>query len=367
MNSTRLLERFFSYVQCASESGKEAEFCSFLENELNRLGLFVQRDCVGPLCGSDGWNIYARLDGTGDAMLFSAHLDTVYPGKNIKPIIKDGIIRSGGDTVLGADDKAGIAAIMEALESIIESAKPHRTIEVLFSVCEEPGLFGAKHADYSNIISKQAVVLDNESLGEIINANPANMVLFFEVFGKSAHAGMSPEEGVHALKAAAKAVADIPVGNVDEISVMNISNFISPGKTNVIADKASFDMEIRSFDEERLQHHIATSEKAVKEACEFYGTSYKMRTERHSDIIYVSESSAIVNEIIEKFAQVGVVGKTAKSFGGCDATHIFAAGLDVVNLGIGMKSVHSCNEYISVYDLETTAKLIELLMVNGRQ
>jgi len=365
MNSARLIERFFTYVQCASESGKEAEFCQLLENELNNLGLLVQRDCVGPLCGSDGWNIYARLDGKGDAMLFSAHLDTVYPGKNVKPTIKDGIIRSGGDTVLGADDKAGIAAVMEAIESILESGESQRTIEILFSICEETGLFGAKHADFSNIISKRAVVLDNERLGEIINMNPANMVVFFEVFGKSAHAGMSPEKGIHALKAAAKAVADIPVGNVDEISVMNISNFISPGKTNVVADKASFDMEIRSFDEERLQHHLAASEKAVKEACENYGASYKMTTDRHSDVIYVPESSVLVNEIIQKFAQLGVVGKTAKSFGGCDATHIFAAGLEVVNLGVGMQAVHGCDEHISVRDLEITARLVELLMVSN--
>ena len=366
MNSARLIERFINYVQCPSESGKEALFCTLLENELRRLGLFVKRDCVGPLCGSDGWNIYARLEGNGDAMLFSAHLDTVYPGENIKPALADGVIHSQGDTVLGADDKAGIAAVMESLESVIESGKPHRTVEVLFSVCEETGLFGAKHADFSNIISKQAVVLDNESLGEIINMNPANMVVIFEVFGKSAHAGMSPENGVHALKAAAKAVANIPVGNVDEISVMNISNFISPGKTNVVADKASFDMEIRSFSEERLQQHLTAIEKIVKEACEYYGASYKMTTDRHSDVIYVPESSSLVNEIVQKFARLDVIGKTAKSFGGCDATHIFAAGLDVVNLGIGMKAVHSCDEHIAVQDLETTAKLVELLMAGAQ-
>lgn len=366
MNSARLIERFFNYVQCASESGKEADFCRLLENELKRLGLFVQRDCVGHLCGSDGWNIYARLDGKSDTMLFSAHLDTVYPGENIKPVLKDGTIHSGGDTVLGADDKAGITAIMESLDSVIESGKSHRTVEVLFSVCEETGLLGAKHADFSSIISKQAVVLDNESLGEIINLNPANVVVYFEVFGKSAHAGMSPEKGVHALKAAAKAVANIPVGNVDEISVMNISNFISPGKTNVVADKASFDMEIRSFSEERLQQHLTAIEKAVKEACDYYGASYKMTTDRHSDVIYVPESSSLVDEIIQKFAQLGVVGKTTKSFGGCDATHIFEAGIDVVNLGIGMKAVHSCDEHIAVQDLETTAKLVELLMAGDQ-
>ncbi|HZK39356.1 MAG TPA: M20/M25/M40 family metallo-hydrolase [Clostridia bacterium] len=362
MNSQRLIERFFKYVKTPSESGSEGVFCKLLEEELLSLGLVVERDCVGDLCGSDGWNIYARLDGVGDAILFSAHTDTVSPGIGIQPIIEQGIIKSSGNTILGADDKAGIAAVTEALNSIIEQGKEHRTIEVLFSVCEEPGLLGAKHADYSKIKSRRAVVLDNENLGEIINRNAANMTLRFKVFGKAAHAGMAPQEGVHALKAAANAVAHIPVGYVDDISVMNISNFCSPGKTNVVADKASFDMEIRSFEEERLQEHITACERAVKKACESLGASFEMSTQRHSGVTHVPENAALITEIKAKLAQLSVECKIKKSFGGSDATHFFAHGFEVVNLGIGMQSVHSCEEHISVSDLETTARLVESLM-----
>lgn len=362
MNSERLIERFFSYVKTPSESGNEAAFCELLEAELLSLGLSVERDCVGELCGSNGWNIYARLDGTGDAMLFSAHTDTVSPGIGIQPVVEQGIIKSSGNTILGADDKAGVVAVTEALNSIIEKGKPHRTIEVLFSICEEPGLLGAKHADFSRIRSRQAVVLDNEVLGEIINRSPANMVLNFKIYGKAAHAGMAPQEGIHALKAAANAVANIPVGYVDEISVMNISNFCSPGKTNVIADKASFDMEIRSYEEDRLQQHMAACEQAVRHACESVGASYEMVTDRHSDVIYVPENAALITEIKAKLKQLGVEGKITKSFGGSDATYFFANGIEVVNLGIGMQSVHSSEEHISVSDLETTVRLVESLM-----
>ena len=362
MNSQRLTERFIRYVKCGSESCNEKEFCQLIENELAALGLEVKRDNAGKFCGSNGWNIYARLAGADDSILFSMHTDTVYPGNDIHPVIENGIIRSAGDTILGADDKAGIAAVMEALESIIESQIEHRTVEVLFSVCEEIGMLGAKYADFSNIKSRKAIVLDSDNLGEIINRNPANVHLYFKITGKSAHAGLAPQEGIHALKAAAEAIAAIPVGKVDEITVMNVSNFISEGKTNVVADKAAFDMEIRSFDEERLQKHIRASEKAVSDACKQYGACYEVNMERHSDVIYVPENSPLVEEVTEGYKALGVESYLASSFGGCDATHIFANGIEVLNLGIGMQSVHSCDEHISVKDLETISTLMFSLM-----
>lgn len=362
MNSARLIERFIRYVQCGSESCNEAAFCSLLEKELAALGLEVKQDNAGKFCGSNGRNIYARLAGTDDSILFSMHTDTVYPGNNIKPVIENGVIRSSGDTILGADDKAGIAAVMEALEIIVESKSVHRTVEILLSVCEEIGMLGAKYADFSNIKSRKAIVLDSDNLGEIINRNPANVHLYFKITGRSAHAGLAPQEGIHALKAAAEAVAAIPVGLVDDITVMNVSNFISEGKTNVIADKAAFDMEIRSFDEERLQKHIKASEQAVSDACKHYGAGYEVKIERHSDVIYVPENSALVEEVMEDYKALGVDSYLASSFGGCDATHIFANGIEVLNLGIGMQSVHSCEEHISVKDLEIITSLMCLLM-----
>lgn len=362
MNSRRLTERFIRYAECGSESGNEADFCKLLEDELRDFGLAVKRDNNVALETSNGWNVFARLAGEGDAILFSAHTDTVSPGNNIRPVIVNGIIRSSGDTILGADDKAAIAAVMEALEEITECDASHRPIEVLFSVCEEIGMLGAKYADYGNITSRKAIVLDSDNLGEIINRNPANVVLHFKVFGKSAHAGLAPQEGIHALKAAAEAVVNIPVGNVDTISVMNISNFISEGKTNIVADEATFDMEIRSFEEDKLQKHISKSIKTLEDACIKFGASFEMSIERHSDVLNVPEDSALIAEIKKAFGILGVDYKVTSSFGGCDATYLFANGIEVVNLGIGMQAVHSCDENISISDLETTTKLVGLLM-----
>lgn len=363
MNPSRLLERFFRYISCASESGSERPFCELLEAELRDLGLSVSRDAVGEHCGTDGWNVYAFLPGEGEPILFSAHLDTVAPGTGIRPIIKDGVIHSSGDTILGADDKSGIAAVMEALESIKEQQLPHRPVEVLFSVCEELGLQGAKCADYTRIKSRQAVVLDSGKMESIINQAPANMHLHIEITGKSAHAGTSPDQGVHALKAAAAAIANIPCGFVDDITVMNVANFSSPGKTNIVPDKAQFDMEIRSFDEERLLEHVKSTEAAVISACNAVGASYVIHTEKQSDVLYVPQDSALIKRLQDVYSELGVAARTDKTYGGSDATWIFHHGIDVANIGTGMQDVHSLTEHIAVADLELTARVVLAMML----
>ena len=273
MNPDRLVRRFMRYVQCDSESGHEQAFCRLLEEEGARLGVNFWRDPVGERAGSDGWNLGASIPGTGSPVLFSCHLDTVAPGRGIQPVVADGVIRSGGETVLGADDKSGVAAVMEALESILESGKPHRPVELLFSVCEEVGLKGAKYADYSRFASKEALVLDNDAPGLINHRAPANVHLHIQVQGRAAHAAVSHGEGIRALKAAAAAIAQIPCGAPDGDTVMNVANFLAPGPTNVVPAQASFDMEIRSFVEEKLQGYIQQTRQALDAACGQYGAS----------------------------------------------------------------------------------------------
>ncbi len=359
MNSKRLIDRFLRYITVDSESGNEAAFCRLIEEELRGLGLEVLRDEVGALCGSDGWNVYASLQGEGTPILFSAHMDTVSPGKGIRPMIgEDGVIRSSGDTILGSDDKSGIAAVMEALEVIREKQLSHRPIEVLFTVCEEVGLLGSRYADYSHIRSKEAVVLDSSCVGGIVNRAAANMVLHIRVEGRSAHAGVSPEKGIHALKAAAAAVAEIPCGRVDDMTVMNVANFLAPGKSNVVPAEVTFDVEIRSFEEERLQQRMEELKATLDRACALVGASYTIEQDRHSDVLYVAEDTPLVQRLTEAFRAQGVEASVMGSFGGSDATWIFANGIDAVNVGTGMSAVHGTGEYIRIEDLEQTARVV---------
>lgn len=360
----RLTGLFIRFAECSSESLKEKDFCRMVEDKLLSLGLRVERDEAGGRFGSDGFNIYARLAGEGEPILLNAHLDTVAPCCEVKPVNDNGVIRSGGDTILGADDKAAVAAIIEAVESVLESGLPHRTVEILFTLSEEIGMLGAKYADYSKVISKKAIVLDGDTTGEIVNSNPANVVLRFTVTGKAAHAGIAPEEGIHALKAAAEAVAAIPVGHVDDLSVMNVGTFTCPGKTNIVPPLACFEMEVRSFSEQRLRELIALSEDAVKNACAQYGACYEMETSRHSTVVGTPEDSSLIDEIKAALAAIGEKATVTSSFGGCDMTHIGAQGIEVANLGIGMKNIHSCEENIGVEDLFKAAQMLEHIIVS---
>ncbi|MBE5816845.1 MAG: M20/M25/M40 family metallo-hydrolase [Clostridiales bacterium] len=359
MDTNKIIDRFIKYVKTDSQSRDEIRFCDLITEELEALGFEVTKDYkAAEKCGSNGYNIYARLPGEGTPILLSAHLDTVFPGKNINPIIENGVIHSDGTTILGADDKAGICSIISAMTYIKENNIPHRPVEILFTLCEELGLLGSRYADYSMIESKQAVVFDTDNVGEIINSAAANMVLHFDFFGKAAHAGISPENGKHALKAAVEAIYNIPVGHVDDISVMNVSNFLAPGKTNVICNKASFDMEIRSLKEERLQEHIQATLNTVEKACKAYDVTFQYETDRHSNVIAVDKDSTLIKEVVSAYEKLGVSATLSQTFGGCDATNLCNAGIEAVNVGIGMQDVHGCNEYIKTEDLITTTGFV---------
>lgn len=358
MTEDRLVNRFLRYVTCDSESRFELPFCRLLEGELKALGLEVTVDPVGPACGSDGYNIIAKLPGTGEPLLFCAHMDTVSPGKGIRPVIEDGVIRSSGDTILAADDKSGIAAVMEALQEIVENNLSHRPIEVLFTICEEIGLLGSKHADYNKLSAREAVVLDSSMNGCIINRAPAMVILEIEIQGRAAHAAVDPKSGIHAIKAAADAIAAIPCGNVDENSTINVANLLAPGKYNIVPEKATFQIDVRSFAEETLQEHILMIERALSDACDKYGASFTMEQHRHSDVLYVPEDSDIIRRLSSIYEKLGVQVKVERTFGGSDATWLNANGIAAVNVGTGMTGAHGVTEHIAISDLHTTKEVV---------
>lgn len=363
MSTERLVKSFCSLVKTGSETGHEREFCIELEKALIEAGFEVERDeDAGSKCESDGFNIYGYLPGEGEGVLLSCHTDTVTPGNNIIPVERDGVIYSQGDTILGSDDKSGIAEIIEAVLRLRESGTKHRPVEVLFSLSEEVGMLGSRYADYGKIKSKCALVLDSEDIGEVVNSAAANIVMSFTFSGRTAHAGICPENGIHALKAAIYAADRIPVGHVDEISVQNISNFLSPGATNIVADKASFDMEFRSYDEDTVQKHIADALAVMKEACEKFGTTFEYTSERHSGAFTVDPESQFIKDVFSAYERAGIRPYLSKTLGGCDASNIALHDIAVVNIGTGMRDVHTTDENISIKDMEDSTRfLCELL------
>lgn len=365
IDNSRLLQRFLEYVQIDSESGNEKNIADRLMKDLGELGCEVWRDNAGESFGSNGYNVYARLNGDSSMkpLIFSAHMDTVKPGNGVKPSVRDGVIRSDGTTILGGDDKSGVAAIIESLDTVIKNKLPHRTVEVLFTICEEGGLKGAKHADFSKFTAREALVLDSSGdTGKIMISAPGQIKFNAEVTGKSAHAGVAPETGINAIQAAAAGVAAMNLLRIDEETTANISVFTSEYATNIVPEKALVKGEVRSRSTGKLNAQAEHMKKCMQEACDKYGATLKLEMETAYLSYKIAEDDELVTLVSEACRKIGVTPVTASSGGGSDANIMNHGGIKSVVLATGMDKVHTTGEQLTVENLENTAKLcLELI------
>lgn len=361
INKDRVLKRFLEYIQIDSESYSEGVFAERLTKDLKELGLEVEFDNAGTVVGSDTGNLIARLKGTveGEPILFSGHMDTVAPGKGIKPIIKDGIIYSDGTTILGGDCKAGIAAIIEALTAIKENNIQHPTIEVVFSIAEEVGICGAKNLDYSKISSKNCYVFDTSGdIGSITIKGPAQDKLFIKIFGKSSHAGVCPEEGISAIQIASEAIANMKLLRIDENTTANIG-VINGGKvTNIVCPEVTIEAETRSTVLESLEAQTAHMVETFEKAAEKFGGKVEIKVKRVFGQFVIDEKDEIVTRAKKAMATLNIKGVTVSSGGGSDTNIFNGKGIKTVNLSSGERKPHTLEEYFKIEDLEIMSKLI---------
>lgn len=365
IDKKRLLDTFLSYVQIDSESLNERAMMERVSEDLRALGAEVWFDDSGSAVGSNGGNVYARLEGGLDMepMLFSAHLDTVKPGNGVKPVVEDGVVRSSGDTILGGDDKSGVSGIMEALRTVTEKKVPHRTIEVLFTICEEIGLRGAKHADFGKLSAKRAVVLDSSGdAGKIITSAPGQNKFLATVIGRTAHAGIAPEQGISAIQVASEAIAAMKLLRIDEETTANFGSFVSEYATNIVPERAKLVGEVRSRDTEKLKAQTEHMKKCLEDACARHGATLECEIETAYLAYGFSEDDELVREVKDACARIGVSATTAASGGGSDANVMNLSGVKAVVLGTGMDKVHTTSERITVRNLEDTARLCFALM-----
>ncbi|MGE5704517.1 MAG: M20/M25/M40 family metallo-hydrolase, partial [Clostridia bacterium] len=225
INQERLLNEFLELVQIDSETKNEGNIAKVLTEKLTAMGLTVEEDDAGEKTGHGAGNLFATLKGNapGPRILFSCHMDTVVPGNGIKPSIKDGYVVSDGTTILGADDKAGIAAIFEALRVIKEKNLSHPDIQFVITTGEESGLVGSRHMDASKLSADIGFILDSHGkVGEVVVAGAGQYRLYTKIYGKAAHAGVNPEDGVSAITVASKAISRMPLGRIDEDTTANV-------------------------------------------------------------------------------------------------------------------------------------------------
>ncbi len=357
--SDRMVNQFMEMVRIDSESGNEAAMMEYLLKAIPDAGGEAELDDYGNLLG----RFPARGCEGASPILLSCHADTVKPGVGIEPVIEDGIIRSKGDTILGADDKAGIAEVLEAMRT----AEIMPPVEFAVSRQEEVGLLGVKNLDFTRLEAKRGFLMDNDTLETIVIGGPTYFAIDVEVAGKSAHAGMEPEKGVSAIQAASKAIASLRLGRLDENTTANVGTIEGGMIRNGVPDRCKFMAECRSSVHEKAVALDEEMRKIIVEQVESVGARVNIKSENLCKAVDIPEDSWSVEISKKALATIGIDAKCIFITGFTDASIYNNKGIEMAVVGIGAKDEHSTDESISVADMESAlAMLLEILRLSAQ-
>lgn len=365
MNKKRMMETFKRLIEIDSVSGDEARIHDFLKQYFKTLGLEVTEDQSREKTGLGANNLIARLRGKRDVvpLLFSAHTDTVEPGKGIKMIEKNGHVYSQGMTILGADDKAGIAIMLEAIQRIQEEKIETGEVEFILSPGEEVGLLGAAALDMNLIKARMGYVLDSEgAVGRVTTASPTLYMYEVTITGKAAHAGIEINKGISALNILQNALNNIRTGQIDKNTTANIG-FLEGGKAaNIVMESLLVKGEVRAIDPMQAESLIQEMRQAFEIAASKYNGKVKFHIKKMATGYNLSEKTAVMKllSLANNKLENKMISET--SGGGSDANIFNEHGKQVVNLSIGYKKIHTTEETIAIDEIEkATCLVIELI------
>jgi len=352
--NSRLVAVFCQMVGIDSESGEEKAFLDYL------VGLFEQD--LRASCRFDGFgNLIARISAKNcadrPAVLFGCHGDTVKPGRGIAPVIEDGVVRSHGDTILGADDKAGIAELYEA----ILTAEQHPPIEIVITREEETGLVGAKNLDTSLLTAKVGFILDGDMVNSIVVGGPSHTLIDVEITGRAAHAGMEPEKGISAIRAAAHAISLLKEGWVDPQTTCNVGIIEGGRIRNGVPEKAFVKAECRSLDHDTCIAYSNTIKEAFEVSARAIGAQAQVKLELGYRAMRVAEDAPVLAAARKALERAGLTPELRVICGGTDASILNAKGIESVILGIGCRAEHSSDEHVYVEDMEAAVQVLHHL------
>lgn len=368
INPERLAETFIRLVQIDSVSKQEADICSELRNILDAMGAETFVDDAGKAVGSNTGNLIARFRGNVDVptLMLNAHMDTVEPGKGVKPVYQNGVFTSDGTTILGADDKSAIAILLEVLTVLQEDRMPHGPLEVVLTISEEIGLQGAKHLDLSRLTATFGYALDATDTAGIITRAPGANHLKFVVHGKDAHAGAAPEKGINAIGIAAKAIAGLTLGRIDHETTCNIGVIHGGVATNIIPSLVTVSGEVRSHDPQKLSDLTQTIVSAFETAVQGYvpqsddAGSPRLEVEIIPDFTrtHIPEDHPVVTLAMKAAQNLGRTLAPKVTGGGADANVFFSKGIMTGVLGTGMRDMHTVREWVRLSDMVQTTELV---------
>ncbi len=331
-------------VRIDSPSGSEQAIAEELARDLAGLGLEVDQDQTG--------NVVGRLDGVGEPLALAAHMDSVQPCIGIEPVVRDGFVRSSGETVLGADDKAGLSAILELLRHLAQSDAPHRPVDVLFTVGEEVGMTGAKAVDLTSLRACEGVCLDASGpASSLVIGSPEHWRVSMRFEGRAAHAGVAPESGINAIQVAAKAVSEMTLGRIDPETTANVGVIRGGYAHNVVPDAVALEAEVRSLQPAKLQAQMQAMKDAAGLAANMHGARANVETVRLYPGYHHALDLPAIQRVMDAMKAAGVHPNPVIRGGGSDANILTGRGLAMINLGVGYRFHHGIEEELEISEL----------------
>ena len=355
----RLVETFCEIARIDSPSGEEEAMAQYLMARLEGYGFNVERDDYG--------NVVAN-DGREDPIILSAHMDTVEPGRGIQPLVDGDRIYTDGTTILGGDCKAGVAAIIEALESILEDNVEYNAVEVAFTREEEIGLVGARNLDFSLLSGKEAIVFDGEGPpSQITSSSPEYIGLDIEITGRAAHAGVEPEKGLSAIRIAAELITRLPQGRIDDETTFNVGTIEGGTVRNAVPESTTVHGEFRSRNIESLDSIRIQVDEAVNEVREMFPEA-EIDCHLHTEFVAynLEEDDPALHRVKGALESLGLTPTLQPSGGGTDGNVFRLNEISAVVVGMADHGMHTVREYVTIPDLVDAAHLCETLLRKDR-
>ena len=369
--TSRVVDLFLELCAIPSPPGQERAVADRIIRELDAIGLEWDEDGCGPAIGSTAGNVLCRVPGNvggGVPIFLCAHLDTVPLDGDLEPVLDDGIVRNAGGTILGADDKSALAVMVEAARRIVEEGRPHAGVELLFTPMEEIGLVGANAFDVTRLEARVGYVYDQAApIGDVVVGSPTAQELELTFVGRAAHAGMYPEEGRSAVLAAARAIVDMPLGRIDEVTSANVGLVRGGTARNVVPERCTLEAEVRSHDDARVSEVVQQIVDAAAFAASVSECSLETRVEPKYSGYRFRDDDLAVRLAVDALAQAGYTARLGLSGGAADANVFNSRGLRCVNLANGMTDIHTPDERIAIEDIERMVDVTLALVDAARE
>jgi tripeptide aminopeptidase len=355
INEERLVQIFLDLVKISSRPCDEKEMAAYLRSFLEKLSYKVIEDDAGTKVGGNSGNLICYIPATAEGyepVAIMTHMDTVVPCDGVKPVVKDGKIFVESQTVLGGDDKAAIAEVLELVQSLAEQEYPHGEIELVFTISEETYMYGSRNFDVKRLKSRYALVLDEQGApGTVVNAAPYLYTMDITCKGKAAHAGMCPEVGISAIQIASKAVNEIKLGRLDEETTANIGMISGGNARNVVPETVTLIAESRSLNHEKVLKQIDSMKEAFLESAEAFGGEVRFDIQQSFPGFKLDSFHPLVQLTCQAAINTGLKAEIRHSGGGTDANILNQQGIASVVLSVGYRDMHSRQEHVYVKDL----------------